>query len=247
MMEYFELKETLILTLFSLVALQISSSPLFPSLSFFFLFLGVNGVKNTLNYELNRIYHRRKFKGDFHEAYKLAFLFLLIALIMAYYFGYGHYFLLSAVAYFLSSLIKARASFFSDFLYFLASIFTFSIPFQLSPSPFEIPFLWSLSLILFLRRIIWDIIRPFGVENFNLPKMLGLKGARNVFYLLSLLTLLWLTMPAAVGHTAYSALYAIPFSFIITSSYLVRTDRAKEAEKVLDYALLSYLFTSIFL
>jgi len=247
MIEYFEIRETLILTLFSLISLKIANSNYFSLISFFLLFLGLQGLKNSLNYELNRIYYPKKFKGEFHEAYKFSFLFLLLALITSYYFGYGHYFLLSIFSYFFAFFIKPKASFFSDFIYFLSSLFTFSIPFQLSPSLTHIPFLWTLSLILLLRKIVWDLIRPYGIENYNLPKMVGVKGARNAFYLICALSLLWLSMPALLNASLYSSLYPIPFSFILLSSYLIATQRPNEARNSLDLALFSYLIVSIFL
>ncbi len=243
MIEYFELKESLLLTLFSLVALKISGSALLLAIPYTFLFLGSAGLENSLNYELNRIYHPGRFGPDFREAHKISFLFLLMAVMFAYYFQVGCQFLIVILLLFASHWIKSRYSFLSDLLYFFSFLFLFSIPLSLE----HIPFAWTVALLLYLRRAVWDLILPYGMENFNLAKLMGMGGAQSAFYLISALVMMWMAVPAVIYYSLYASLYAIPFSFVFMAIYLVKTGRQNEVPDVLDGALLSYLLVSIFL
>jgi len=143
--------------------------------------------------------------------------------------------------------IKLNYSFLSHLAEAFVIFFAMLVPsFTTGRFLYASPLAWVVALTFLLLHLSHSLQRPYGFENLNLPKIIGVDHTKKAFALVASLTGLWGLVPTIFMSLGYTTLYPISMAFLGIAIYLTLTDRHKEVERMLQASLVAYLL-AIFL
>lgn len=195
------------------------------------LLLAKGGFETFYRADLDKMY------GKSHHGAKeklsilrVSVLLAIFSVLMAFYFGLALNYAFIILVVFLSSRIVHTFQFPSDL------IIATTLPMLMMSHSGN---LWSLSPVYWfiffsevLVRSTCQLNRPFGIESYNLPKLLGVSAAEDFLVILGLLSSLW---PILMSRYAPGIAF-IFFSFcamvIAASVYAIKVSHLERAEKL---------------
>ncbi len=194
------------------------------------LILASHGFESFHRADVNRVYG--KAPPDRTAVFRVSLFLAVLAAAFSFYFGFSYWYVLIVALAFAGSYLSSRYQFASDFL--LSLIYPALMVLHSADRTLLAPVYWFVFFQELASRSVVQLSRPFGMENLNLPQILGPEGAANFVLVLECLSALWPVLMAryvlGLPFFAFSlsamvlaaAVYALAVSHIERSGLLLR-------------------------
>ncbi len=252
MMDVFAPEKAVLLTLFSVVAIKLAGAKMFLVFPLFMFFLGFNGLSSCSLVDIDRLYNPKKDlpsgKIGILDSFRISLLLVIFSILASIYSDS----LIATVALVLigmsSVAIRLNYTFLSNLIESLTFFFAMLVPsFTTSRFIYNFPLAWGVALMFFLMHLSKGLERPYGFENLNLPKIVGVETSKYIFAMVSFLAVIWGLAPAVLMSLGYNLVYPFSMSALSIAVYLTLTDRHKEAGRALKAASVLYLLAFLLL
>lgn len=252
MISVFAPTRALFLTLFSVIAIKLAGANMVVILPMIFFFLGFSGLSSCSLVDIDRLYHPSKGllsgKLSVLDSFRISIIFLLFSIIAALFSNV----LIPIVALCLiglsSASVRLNHTFLSVFLEAFTFFFAMMVPsFTTGQFAYNFPMAWVVGVSFLLMNFSNALERPYGFENLNLPKIVGVENTKYLFLMVAFLVIMWGLAPIVFMSFAYSLIYPFSMSAMVTSVYLTMTDRHREAQKMIQVSIVLYFFALLFL
>jgi hypothetical protein len=246
MISVFAPLRAVVLTLFSVLAIKLAAANYMMAAALLLFFLGFNGLLSCSACDIDRLYHPHKplpsGQAGMLDSFRISLFLLLFAILTSMYTG-G---LVPMVALTLfavgATAIRVNFSFISHLMEAFTLFFAMLVPsFTTNSFIYNFPLAWVVGLTYLSMHISHSLERPFGFENYNLPKIMGVENAKNAFGLLTFLNMVWGLAPMVLMSMGYVLFYPFCMSLQVCAAYLTFTGRHKEAGRVLYWSQFFYL------
>ncbi|MBR9681632.1 MAG: hypothetical protein GOV00_02405 [Candidatus Altiarchaeota archaeon] len=250
MIGVFAPRKAVLLTLFSVMAIKLAGANLTIAVSMFLFFLGMNGLSSCSVIDVDRLYHPKRDlpsgKIGLLDSFRISLLLLLFSILSSLYSES----LVAMVALVLvgisSAAIRMNHTFLSVLLEALTFFFAMMVPaFTTARFIYNFPLAWVVGLSFLLINLSTALERPYGFENLNLPKIVGVENTKYIFAMVAFLNAMWGMAPIVLMSLGYTLIYPFALSALAIATYLTLTDRHKEAGKALIVSTLLYLVSLV--
>jgi hypothetical protein len=234
MIEAFRPKEAAFYTLFvAFIAVFYGISPttIFPAV---LLILASSGFESFHRSDINKIYGTDGYSPDDKlSIFRISIFLATLAVLASFYFGFSYWYILLAVFAFSASAITQRYQFVSDLL--LSLLYPAILVLHSPDTVLLAPVYWFVFFYELSVRSTYQLTRPFGMENLNLPQILGPETAASFVLVIDGLVAFWPVLMAryfaGLAFFAFSlssmfiaaAIYALSVSHLERSRFLVKT------------------------
>ena len=234
MIEAFRLKEAAFYTLFvAFIALFYEASPttVFPAA---LLILASHGFESFHRSDINKIYGKDGYTPETKLAiFRISIFLATLAVMASFYFGFSYWYILLAIISFGASAITQKYQFISDIL--LSMLYPVILMLHSPETVLLAPVYWFVFFYELSVRSTYQLTRPFGMENLNLPQIMGPETAASFVLVIDGLVAFWPVLMAryfaGLAFFAFAlssmfiaaAIYALSASHLERSRFLVKT------------------------
>jgi hypothetical protein len=186
----------------------------------------------------------KSYGGHYHEfdrpaVLKISILFSIFSMISAFYFGnFFWYLVLLAFAVFSSFLVR-YIHFFSDFLLSLVlpALLLIHSPSYIILSPvYWFAFFWEIS-----GRSLIQLSRPYGIESYTLPRIMGPEGAKEFVTVLLALCCIWPLLMSRYYPGISFIFFALSGLLFSAAVYALRVSHLENTRKLTDLSSAVFL------
>jgi hypothetical protein len=243
MIEAFRLKEAAVYTLFVAfitVFYEANIATLFPAV---LLILASHGFESVSRSDINKIYGKTGYEPQEKlSLFRISFFLATLAVMASFYFGFSYWYIPLAILSFAGSALAQRYQFISDLL--LSLIYPAILILHSPDRVLLAPVYWFIFFQELSVRSTYQLSRPFGMENLNLPQIIGPEAAASFVLILDGLTAFWPVLMAryvtGLSFFAFSlsAMVLATAIYALTASHVEKSRSLMQASTVIFLAAL---------
>ncbi len=204
------------------------------------LLISINGFESFYSADIDKIYNRVLLSEvEKVSIFKSSLFFGIFAILSAFYFGFPIWYIsFLIIAIFGASLVH-HYHFISDF------ILSLIMPLLLMVHSLELisisPVYWFVFFYELIIRSNIQLNRPFGIEKFTLPKILGVDAARKSVMILCLLGSVWPLLLAKYSGGLTFILMSVSSMLIAASVYALKILHVDDSRYLVRISALVFL------
>lgn len=240
MIKAFRLKDTAFYTLFTaFIAIFYGTnlSSIFPAL---LLLLATHGIESYHRSDIDKIYGRPGYGPEEKLALSRISLFLAILAVMAsFYFGFSYWYVVLAAIAFVGASLTQRYQFVSDLL--MSLVYPGILLVHSPDTVLLAPVYWFVFFQELSVRSTYQLSRPFGMENLNLPQILGPETASSFVLVLDGLTAFWPVLMARYFTGLAFFAFTLSAMFVATVIYSLAASHVEKSRELMQVAAIIFL------
>jgi len=204
------------------------------------LLLAKQGFESFYRSDIDRIY-RKVHYGDKEKTsiLRVSIFLSLFSVLFAVYFGLAIQYAFIALVIFLASRIVHSYQFPADLV---LSIVTSLLMMVHSTNLWSMaPVYWFAFFSEISMRSIHQMARPFGMGNYNLPKLLGVAAAEEFLIVITLLSSMWPILMSRYAPGITFTLFSVSAMLIAASVYALKVSHTERAGKLTRVSAMVFL------
>gem|GEM_PF-6550718 len=171
--------------------------------------------------------------------FRISLLLSILSLVMSFYFSMSLFYILLPILAIVATSLNATYQFASDFLISL----TYPLLLVLHSGDFMTlaPIYWFVFFSELAIRSTFQLSRPFGMENFNLPRILGSPAALEFTNVLNILSAIWPVLMARYTYDIGFFIFIFSAMVISASIYALLSGHLERSENLSMGAVITFL------
>ncbi|MBR9689526.1 MAG: hypothetical protein GOV01_01340 [Candidatus Altiarchaeota archaeon] len=204
------------------------------------LILAVHGFESFYRADINKIYGKNHYKPQEKlSLFRISLLLAILSIVSSFYFELPPWYVALPILAILGTSLSQSYQFVSDFV--VSLVFPLIIIIHSGDLVTLAPVYWFVFFQELSIRSTYQLSRPFGMENYNLPKILGPEAALEFITVLGVLSVLWPILMARYAPGLAFFVFCSSAMVLTTSIYALRVSHIDRAQTIMQTASALFL------